>query len=243
MRDANGDDTPHPFPMLQSEEALALKGVVTRLGSQLAEHGVAVGRRFDAVEAGQRAVVQGVKLEISALRDDLRDAVGKKFPSDPPRRETPSYHDVVEQAAHETRVKIQAEAKKTVGPLVDPEAAERIATDVWQRKMSEMREADRVKANEERLAALDAAEAKRLAEVVRVDNERREDRRKIKMKFWGGLAAALGAGVLGIITAIATYGAQAAKAREAGRLEGIREVQVQQAPAAWGSAAKPPAHP
>ena len=46
-REANGDDTPHPFPLLQSEEAIALKGVVTRLGSQLAEHGVATSHRGD----------------------------------------------------------------------------------------------------------------------------------------------------------------------------------------------------
>jgi hypothetical protein len=148
-----------------------------------------------------------------------------KVPSVPPMRPPlDSSHDAIEQAQRETEMRVKAEAARTPGPQVDPEAASRIASEVFARKMAEREDEIKARADADRLAALEAAEAQRVSALKAVEDQRKEDTHKLRQKIIAAIAVWVVLGVLGTMAGLMWLGARVAVARQMGHAEGVSEV-------------------
>jgi hypothetical protein len=201
-------------------------------------------RHYGTVTAHLAATLPKIVQALEFLRDAGHQmafsiASLQRAPSIPPSRpESASYHDAVAQAKQETEERVREEARRTPGPLVDPDAAARIAADVFAQKMAEREAEILARANADRLAAIDAAEEKATRDREDLERQRRSDRRDIRLKFWGALVAAIAAGIVATVTTAATYEAKAVRERALGRAEGMHE-----APQAPAAPPLPPPHP
>ena len=171
---------------------------------------------------------QGLKLELADIKSRMNGKHVSVPPVPPMRPPLDSAHTVVERGSEKLERKLTEKANETIGPTLE-------ATPAQIRDWAKDAFAEEVAASkaEERRQKLEEFEA--------IEKRSKDDRHKLKMKFFGALVAAVAAGLVGIVTAMATYGAQAVKARELGRAEGAAS--AQQAPSAWGSAGKPVSHP
>ena len=164
-------------------------------------------------------------IQLGRLAADVKRLADSRTSSIPPMRPPlDSSSHIIEQAKHETEMLVKEEARRTPGPLVDPDAATRIAADVFAKKMAERESEIKARADADRLAALEQAEIDRKAAVADAQKQRKDDAHKLKMKFLGALVAAIAAGIVGTVSALATVGASAVKAREQGHAEGIAEI-------------------
>jgi hypothetical protein len=178
-----------------------------------------------------RAAGHDMAIQLGQMRSMLENVRTSSVP--PMRERLDSQHDAIEQTTNEIAVKVQAEARKTPGPMVDSDAVTRIATEVATRRMAEREAEIKARADADRLAALEAADAEAKAKLKDAEDLRKSDAHKLKQKIVAAVAVWVVLGVFGTMAGLMWLGARVAVARQMGHAEGVSEVRsIMVAPAA-----------
>lgn len=177
--------------------------------------------------------VMGVKgqLGVTMTHEGRIIALERKTSSDPPpAEESPSSIFMRESGRKELENKLKAEAARTPGPPTQLNSSvERIAAiadEVLTKKMAEREEQIRIRADRDRLAAIDAERADAAKKAKELIEESEKAKRKFKRKLTYG---AVGAFVLALAAAAGTATWVKASAFAEGHQAGLSEAKKAQA--------------
>ena len=201
----NSDDMGDVTPIRSSEGKLIL-AAVQHLATDVAEIQHSQGKLLREV-AGNAASTVLLREEVALVRIAISEIaeIKKKVEALPPmREETRSSADLTDQMRRGVISEFSQLARRTPGPKVEstPEQLTAVVTPIFESMLAEREEALKVRADRERLAAIDKAAADAKAEALRLLDQAHADREKFKRKLVYGSILAFFASLAG---AIGTY--------------------------------------